>query len=339
MGGIKCLMRFCIGQEIDLEMIGMGLWGYELYQNDISLDVKDEFEELFDAGKTVQDITDKLTEDYRDIMGDIDEEPLFWFALADTQWNLGVLLPSVKEKALYWIDKYRDIFNCQTIGMSAKMKRKKVLDDLQEKLLSSQPPLKKRVKKRIYKCQWKIGDVFAYQMESDLAKEKGLYGRYFLIQKVDEGVWYPGHIVPIVYVKITRDTNLPSNTEEYNQLEYVQTWFTKYEERFWPIDMSRPQEDLAEKTKLNYEVDEYGFLPQYRIMLLNISKKAIPSKLIYLGNFIHADCPRNEFIPHSKNNISPVFWKKFDETFETKMIKLYCGHNLREFSIYKNKNT
>lgn len=171
-----------------------------------------------------------------------------------------------------------------------------------------------------------------------MAKEKGLYGRYFLIQKIDEGVWHPGHIVPIVYVKITRDTSLPSNIEEYNQSEYVQTWFTKYEDRFLPIDMSRPQEDIAEKSKINYQVDEYGFLPQYRAKLLNTSKKVIPAKLIFVGNFANAVRPRNEFTPYSKENIMPVAWRQFDETFETKMIKLYCGHNLRELNIYKKNN-
>ena len=43
----------------------MGIWGVELYQNDISLDVKEEFEELYNKGKNVQEITDKLTEEYK----------------------------------------------------------------------------------------------------------------------------------------------------------------------------------------------------------------------------------------------------------------------------------
>lgn len=314
------------------------MWGFELYQNDTSLDVKDKFEEMYNGGKTVQDITDKLTEDYKSIMGDIDKEPLFWLALADTQWNMGVLTPLVKEKALYWIDKGSDMFNRQTIDMSAKTKKNKALDELQTKLFSPQPPVKKPAKRRIYKCQWKFGDVFAYQLESDLAKERGLYGRYFLIQKVDEGLWHPGHIVPIVYVKITSNTNLPSNVEEYNQLEYVQTWFSKYEERFWPIDMRNPKEDIAEKSKKTYQVDEYGFLPQYRAKLLNTSKRVIPTKLIYVGNFANAIRPQKEFIPHSKEDVVSVSWKQFDETFETKMIKRYYGHNLRELSIYADKN-
>lgn len=117
--------------------------------------------------------------------------------------------------------------------------------------------------------------------------------------------------------------------------EYVQTWFTKYEDRFLPIDMSHPQEDIWEKSKLDYQVDAYGFLPEYRITLLNTSKEAIPAKLIYVGNFQNTVRPPKEFIPHSKENIVTIAWKRFDETFETKMIKLYCGHNRRELSIYK----
>lgn len=316
----------------------MGAWGFELYQNDTALDIKDEFEKMIVTGKTVEEITSKILEDYKSIIGDIDEEPLFWFALADTQWNLGVLLPYVKERAMYWIDRDCSIFKRQAIDFAEKEQWDKTINKLKARLLPPQPPAKKIGRKKVYKCQWNLGDVFAYQIESELSKKRGLYGRYFLIQKVDEGVWYPGHIVPITYVKITKDGNLPSSLEEYNQLEYVQTHFTRYEERFWPIDMSCPQEDIAKKSKIIYQVDEYGFLPQYRIMLLNTSKRVIPSKLSYIGNYIHAIRPQSEFVPHSKDNIVPVFWEKFDETFETKMIKLYCGHNLREFSVYLNKN-
>ena len=73
-------------------------------------------------------------------------------------------------------------------------------------------------------------------------------------------------------------------------------------------------------------------------MLLNTSKKVIPSKLIYVGNFANSIRPQNEFVPHSKDNIASVSWKQFDETFETKMIKRYCGHNLRELGIYADKS-
>lgn len=190
--------------------------------------------------------------------------------------------------------------------------------------------------KRMYVCPWNIGDVFEYRIESELAKSRGLYGKYFLVQKVDETTWYPGHIIPIVYVKIA--TELPRSLEEYNRLEFVQTSFSYYEERFWPVDMSCPEEDIAQKSKIKYEVDEYGFLPQYRISLIITSTKKIPQKLIYVGNFAGAVRPPKEFVPHAKINIGCVEMKENNGEFEKKMIERYFGHNLREFEIYKKKS-
>ena len=181
-----------------------------------------------------------------------------------------------------------------------------------------------------FKCEWKDGDVFAYRMESDLAKERFLFGRYLLIQKIDETTWYPKHIIPIVYVKITKDDKLPTTVEEFNKLEFVQISFSRYEERFWPIDGARPAEDIAEKSKLKYEVDEYGFLPQFRLKIITRAKREIPKKLIYAGNFSDTLKPEKEFVPHCKINISSVFWNEF----EKRVIEFYFGHNLRRLSIY-----
>ncbi|MGI6745880.1 MAG: hypothetical protein ACOX45_07055 [Acutalibacteraceae bacterium] len=316
----------------------MGAWGPKLYQDDIAQEVRDYYKDQLHRGKTGEEITQELIKQNEYAISDIDDAPTFWFALADTQWNLGRLEDLVKEKALNHIFNGYDLRRWEAEDSKGAKIRAKVIEELRQKLLSPQPAEKKISQYKLYKCEWNIGDVYAYQLESDMAKERGLYGRYFLIQKVDEGVWHPGHIVPIVYVKITSDTNLPSNVEEFNRLEYVQTWFAKYEERFLPVDMSRPQEDIAEKSKINYIIDDYGFLPQYRAKLLNTSKRVIPSKLLYLGNYTDAIRPKNEFIPHIKENIITVSWKNFDQTFETQMIKKYCEHNLRELSIYKVSN-
>lgn len=316
----------------------MGTWGPKLYQDDLAEDIRDYYKEQLHRGKKGVDITQELLIQYQIEISDFEEASVFWFALADTQWNLGRLEDKVKETALKYILSGDDLERWKIKNPKMVKAREQTIEELRQKLLSPQPNEKKVTQYKIYRCEWKFGDVFAYRLESDLAKERGLYGRYFLIQKIDECIWHPGHIVPIVYVKITGDTNLPSNEDEYNKLEYVQTWFTKYEERFWPIDMRRPQEDIAEKSKINYQVDEYGFLPQYRAKLLNTSKRVIPAKLIYVGNFANAIRPQKEFVPHSKENVVPVSWKQFDETFETKMIKLYCGHNFRELSIYTKNN-
>ena len=78
----------------------MGAWGPKLYQDDVAEDVRDYYKDQLKRGKTNEEVTNELIEDNYDIIQDEDEAPVFWFALADTQWNLGRLLPSVKEKAL-----------------------------------------------------------------------------------------------------------------------------------------------------------------------------------------------------------------------------------------------
>ena len=313
----------------------MGTWGPKLYQNDLAEEIRDYYKGQLYQGKKGEKITQDLLKQYQYVISDTDDAPVFWFALADTQWNFGRLEDMVKEQALKHIHLGNDLKRWESENPKYAKTRARITEELRQKLLSPQPSEKKISPYRLYHCEWNIGDVFAFRLESDLANEKGLLGRYFLVQKIDECIWHPGHVIPIVYVKITKDTNLPLNLEEYDQLEYVQTWYTKYEDRFLPIDMRRPQEDIAEKSKMNYELDEYGYLPQYRIKLLNISKKVIPSKLIYIGNFKGARHPQKEFVPHEKDCIIPVFWKKFNETFETEMIRKYYGHNLREYSIYQ----
>ena len=315
----------------------MGVWGIGLYQNDTSLDIQDEFKELFRKGKTVREIADKILNEYAKVLDDPDEAPHIWLALADMQWCYGTLMPEVSKEALYWIENSLKIAE-DIEDLKIRKKAMTVLEDLRKKLCSPQPPAKLQPqtppRSRLYRCPWNIGDVYAYRLKSDLAKERGIAGRYFLIQKVDEYIWHPGHIVPIVYVKITKDETLPVTLEEYGQLDYVQTSFTKYEERFFPIDGRRPEEDILEKSKLTYEVDEYGFLPEFRMKLVSTSKVRPPQDLIFIGNFFDAKPPEKEFVPHAKINVRSALWENHNLTFESVMIEAYYGHNQRELSIH-----
>ena len=316
--------------------------GPGIYENDIGAEVRFQFKYFIRRGRSAEELTEVLYKAVKNKVSvfrslnntdDFYNEPYFWMSLADTQWNLGVLLPKVKEKALEAIEMISAMDNASEKNTFVK-KRLRLLAALKEKLLFPQPIKEikqiKEPKTKLYKCQWKIGDVFAYKLESDFAKEKGFYGKYFLFQKVDEAEWHPGHTIPVVYIKITENEVLPSNAEEYDSLEYVQTGFSRYEQRFWPIDMRRPEEDIAEKSKRNYEVDDCGFLPHFRLKLISTSQRVIPSKLIYLGNFANVILPQKEFIPHDKINIFSVKWKQI----ESIMIEKYCLYNRGESEAY-----
>ena len=206
----------------------MGTWGPKLYQDDVAEEVRDYYKDQLRKGKKGKEITQDLVKQNEETLSDSDDAPIFWFALADTQWSLGRLEDFVKEKALYYIREGSDMKRWETDGPKNAEIRKKVLSELEQKLLLPQPPKKKIVQYHLYKCGWKVGDVFAYRLESNYANEKGIDGCYLLIQKVDEYIFHPGHVIPIVYVKITKHDKLPTNAKEYNSLEYVQTSFRRF---------------------------------------------------------------------------------------------------------------
>lgn len=83
----------------------MGAWGSSLYANDTTSDVRDSYAELLQNQESGFEAYQKTVEKYEELMDDEDEEPLFWYALADTQWQYGRLMSNVKIKALAWIEK------------------------------------------------------------------------------------------------------------------------------------------------------------------------------------------------------------------------------------------
>ena len=95
-------------------------------------------------GKTNEEVTKELINDNEDIISDEDEAPVFWFALADTQWNLGKLLPFVKEKVLEYLKSGTNLtrWEKEAINKREYKVREKVLQELEQKLMSPMPPEK-----------------------------------------------------------------------------------------------------------------------------------------------------------------------------------------------------
>ena len=310
----------------------MASWGPKLYQDDVAQDIRDKYKDLLKRGETSVQILEHFIKEYEKEIEDSDDAPIFWFALADTQWELGRLLPIVKAKAIEWIDKGIDQGRWQLENPREAKIRVDVLDNLKKKLNSPLPVEKKMSQHKLYKCEWKVGDVYAYKIESDYAKEKELYGRNFLIQKVDEYIWHPGHIIPIIRVKITEEDTLPTNKKEFDELEYVQITYTLFEDRFLPYDAKESYESqIAKKSKNKYVVDEYGFLPEYLLEMISTSKKVIPKKLIFLGNYDKISPPKIEFIKHDKLSIPACRWQDFEKT----LIERYYCFNLKNNNFKK----
>ncbi len=195
----------------------MGAWGSGLYANDSTCDVRDAYEKFLRDGLDNAAAYEKTLEACREYLED-DEEPSFWFALADTQWRLGRLLPEVKAKALEWIEKDGglDLWE-ESANKGAGWK--KTLQTLKNRLESPAPPEKKFGKRRIIDMNiWNLNDIYAYRLNGKLAAENNMLGKYMLIQKVGDGkVWMPSGDQPtmllLIYDKIFDKLPILDNLE------------------------------------------------------------------------------------------------------------------------------
>jgi len=164
----------------------MGFWGSALYANDSTCDVRNSYIKYLEEGLNNQEAYEKTLEMYKGDIGDQDE-PLLWFALAETQWKLGRLMPDVKSKALEWIEKggCLELWEDTTGGAAAWQK---TLIKLKEKLERPLPKERKiRKPPEHNNNQWNLYDVYAYQLHGEEASESGLFGKYIILQKIGEG--------------------------------------------------------------------------------------------------------------------------------------------------------
>lgn len=281
----------------------MGAWGTSLYANDSACDIRGDYLDMLRRGKTNEEVTRELIRRNESIMGDEEEEPLFWFALADTQWNYGRLLPEVKERALFFLSQDADLERWRESGEKKLQAWIKTLEQLEGKLRSPQPPEKKVSRYRLYQCKWKLGDVFAYQFVGEYSKETGFYGQYVIFRKVSEAIWWPGHIVPVVQVYKWIGNEIPPLSDLPNMRLLELKYFS---------------------TVLSYDPNHRD---EYVALLLSTSQGVIPKdNLYFLGNLQGEDInpPKTYNCYSGYPNIS---WKgpAWKSTFEKYIIDQYLS--------------
>lgn len=161
----------------------MGAWGAGLYQDDVTCDIKEDYLDRLRIGYSNEEATDEVIEYNLDYIEDEDDGPLFWFALADTQWKYGRLLPKVKKEALKHLKSGKDLERWQE-NKRLYGKRKQVLKNLEEELNSPQPPEKKVTKLVIKKANWQVGDVLLYQIHDVEFEKHKWYKKYILFRVI-----------------------------------------------------------------------------------------------------------------------------------------------------------
>jgi hypothetical protein len=143
----------------------MGAWGTAVFSDDTACDVRNGYVDLLGDGLTGSEATKKLLREWSESLKDPDEAPVFWLALAATQWKYGRLEPQVLQQALNAIDGGSDLSRWD-VGSKEYKKRRAVLDKLRAQLTSSQPPEKPVPNRFRESNEWKVGELIAFRLLS-----------------------------------------------------------------------------------------------------------------------------------------------------------------------------
>lgn len=147
----------------------MGAWGTSLFSDDTALDVRERYRDLIADGASDEKALALMQKEFLLESGTGELiEPLFWLALAATQWKLGRLDSATTSKAIQIIDAGQELDRWRELGASAAdlRKRAKVLDALRQQLLS---PQRSKVHLRPIRRElspYQVGDVVSYKLST-----------------------------------------------------------------------------------------------------------------------------------------------------------------------------
>ena len=272
----------------------MGYFGSKLFDNDLTLDIKDQLEFGMESKIPISFLISELRLEMHYDELPTEEQHLFWIAASITIWNLGYKNQSVFNKGLVSITKLVSDFK-----LSDELESE--LFEIADKLKQNPPKINR--KREYYVCPWKIGDVYALPREKDEHESNNINGKYFLLIKRDE-YHFRKHVYPIVEVNLADKYKLTE--QEINDLDFINVFIDKYDG--FGIDRSDRYMNTPNR-------DEFGYTPEtcYEISGNKISD--IPKKLIYVGNFkdIKKSDKSNYLMEEHKWQYSANFWQHVEE--------------------------
>lgn len=251
----------------------LGFWNATLYSNDIACDVRDSYIEFLEKQLSNKDAYKKTYEEYIELIG-TDEEPLFWYSLADTQWKLGRLMPIVKEKALFFIQQKGGLSLWEN-NLRNVSKWEKEIRKLKIKISSPMPPEKKFPKPiEFTRNPWNTGDIYAYQFHTEKSAELNLFGKYILFQKIGNVEYYENIYYSVMQVFNSVFDFIPTldMVKDLNVLPLIYSPGTKG----GPSDINDyiPSFEWYTKTTMIYEKQSH----YPRKHLIFIGNKSIPER-------------------------------------------------------------
>ena len=229
-------------------------------------EIKDEYVQLRQTGNDRAAAVLKLMESYKYELEDPEEDDaqLFWIGLADAQYYRKELEEDIAQKSLKALNV---IAGYDWDICPGDLNRRR------EHYAKAPMPERKAGKPRPkFRCEWKIGDTFAYQLTSQEAKDLGIFRKYMLLRKVSELECGDGSSSPIVTISLWSKDTLPRNAEEFMSVPLLK--LCNGGRNFSP--------------KYNYE---------YRTEIVIKSRKQLMSiPLLFVGNFPNIPMPADEII-------------------------------------------
>jgi len=120
----------------------MGAWGTGIYDDDTTCDVRDDFIDYLDEGKTAEEATQLIIDEYLDEF-DMDEDvevmSLVFIGLSAIQVEKNCLQEEVRNYALHLIDRGADLELWEEADERDFNERKKVLSELKQQLMDYLP--------------------------------------------------------------------------------------------------------------------------------------------------------------------------------------------------------
>jgi hypothetical protein len=174
----------------------MGAWGTAIFSDDTACDVRDQYIDHLGDGLTGAQATQRLLSRWASSLNDEDEAPVFWLALAATQWKHGRLEPRILQNALDVIDNGSDLVKWKS--SPDYRKRQAALEKLRAKLPERHIPKRFRDAN-----EWHVGDLVTYQLLSE----------QLIIMRVIGHHSDMGGTAPIVELLDWVGRNLPDNLD------------------------------------------------------------------------------------------------------------------------------
>jgi hypothetical protein len=180
----------------------MGTWGTGIQSDDLVADIISDFDGILKKGGTIETATSHVHLHYADSIGDSDEEPLFWLALAFAQWRYNAIEQNVLEQVRNDITEGKGLDRWEDSPADLR-KRQAVLQKFLAKieLPNAHPkPFPKQINR---KAKFQIGDCLS------LALENNKFGAAIVIAVDEDDPEYPLNLI----ARLSYESDSPPSSE------------------------------------------------------------------------------------------------------------------------------